>query len=323
MSSNCRPDDLRILDPRGSLFVECPAQDVEGLRDGGVTMKHVPHWGGANAVIATTLDVFIHEIKRFGNEGIVDDTIVIRIANVPIDGDRVRGHRFEVEPGCEERSVEVVGAASRRVAMQLADAEEELASERRVGQLNRGKRPHQRVPVANRHSGGVPWRARSDDVVVGIVERAGRSEEICKEKIAVDQPIDRFVTGALFQRPKSFARDGEQLAPPAAAEDFDRGQRGIPFGRAGNEERALLSSGGRHSQRPTQLVRLPVDGDRTGLVGGDGQRDKRRDGGPLHDDGRPIEECDGTVTRQCARRLNPKLLMAEDTPESNDDVTVD
>jgi len=41
---------------------------------------------------------------------------------------------------------------------------------------------------------------------VGVVERAGRAEEIRKQQIAVDQAIDGLIPRALLERSQSFAR---------------------------------------------------------------------------------------------------------------------
>ena len=46
---------------------------------------------------------------------------------------------FEREAGLEQRAVEVVHAAARRVAVQLAHAQQQLAREAGVGELHGGK----------------------------------------------------------------------------------------------------------------------------------------------------------------------------------------
>src|SRR5450759_3792302 len=103
----------------------------------------------------------------------------------------------------------------------------------------------------------MPGRAGPYDVVMRIIERSRRSEKVGEEQIAIDQPINSLVACALLERSQSFASDREQIAPAAAAQDFDRRQRGIALRRAGDEKPTLLSSSCRDPKGSAQFVLLP------------------------------------------------------------------
>ncbi len=194
-----------------------------------------------DALVAPRVEIVGDEIQRVGEHRLVDDAIVARVADVAVGRDRIARDSLEREPRLEQRAVEVVHAAARRVAVQLAHAQHQLARERRVGQLHGGNRPRERVPVANRHAVPIPRRARANEIVLRVVERATHGVEVREQQVAVDQPVDRLVARRLLERLDRVARRREQLAPSAPAEDDGGGLGAVALRADGDEERDLLA----------------------------------------------------------------------------------
>ncbi len=130
------------------------------------------------------------EIERVGQDRLLHDLVVAGLADVAIGGQRVGRCPLDAEAGLEQRAVEIAYAAPRRVAVQFARPQQQLARQRRVGQLHRGNRPVERFPLAHGHPAAVPRRARAHEVEVGVVERPPHAEEVGEQQIAVDQPVE-------------------------------------------------------------------------------------------------------------------------------------
>jgi hypothetical protein len=199
--ANRRTNGLWILDVARRVFVERAPKDLERLRDDCVAVQRERirrrrpcrvdlRRIQRHALVASLRDVVVREVQGVGDRRLFDDLIIAGVANVPVDGEGVRGRPLEREAGLEERSVEVMRPLPRCVAMQLAGPQDELARERVVGELHGGNDPRERFPVANRDTRRVPGRARPDEIEVRIVDRAADGVEVREQQIAVDEAID-------------------------------------------------------------------------------------------------------------------------------------
>src|SRR5579862_1566184 len=106
----------------------------------------------------------------------------------------------------------------------------------------------------------MPRCASPDHVIVGVVEGSGGSEKVGEQQIAIDQPVNRLIARALFERTKPFAGQRQQIAPPSAPENGDRGQRRVALRGAGEEERTLLAFSSWNAELTTELVPGSLDG---------------------------------------------------------------
>src|SRR5262245_57636519 len=125
---------FRVLHVTRDLLVERPAKDVECLRGNSVAVQRIRqrrrisarrYLGGVkrDAGVAPGRDVIRREVERVSEDGLFDDLVVVRLANVPVYRQRVRRCSLEAEPGLEQRAVEIAHAAPGRVSVYLARSE--------------------------------------------------------------------------------------------------------------------------------------------------------------------------------------------------------
>ncbi len=167
-----RPHGRRILHVARRVLVERAAQHVQRHRRHGVAvqgerMRHRrprrADLGGIQRpfAVAPVGQLVVRHVQRVAQHRLVHDVVVAGIANVALHGHRVAGGAFQREPRLEQRAVQIVHPPPRRVAMQFARPQDQLARQRRVGQLHGAHRPHQRFPIAHRHAGPVPRHPRA------------------------------------------------------------------------------------------------------------------------------------------------------------------
>src|SRR6187551_2771566 len=87
-----------------------------------------------------------------------------------------------------------MNAVPRRITVELAHPEQQLARKCLIRELDCRQNPHQRMPVANRDSLPVPRNPASHDIHVSIIERPRDAAEVRKEEMPRDQPVNARVS---------------------------------------------------------------------------------------------------------------------------------
>jgi hypothetical protein len=92
-------------------------------------------------LVAPVGDVVRRPVQRVGDCRFFDHAVILGVANVPVHCHCVCSCAFEREARFEQRAIDVVNAPSRRVPVNFTNAEQELARERSVRELNCRQRP--------------------------------------------------------------------------------------------------------------------------------------------------------------------------------------
>ena len=150
-----------LLDVTRRLLVQGPSQHLESLGDNRVAVQRKRECSGRSRRrhvgrvqgplrMAPSCDVLRRDVQRVSENRIVDDMIVACVADIAIRRHRVGGRTLQVESRLEQRPVHIAHPHPRRIAVQLADSQQELPRQGVIGQLHGGKGPRQSFPLSNR-----------------------------------------------------------------------------------------------------------------------------------------------------------------------------